>query len=437
MKKMLVIFIGALVVSGWFATAVMAEDSSNLKYGLDIRLRQEYLINVLDLRDGVGKDDNYLRLKISPWAKYNFNNDVSMMLKLTSEPRYFFSSGDVGKGKEITNEEIVIDNLYLDVKDAFGAPLDLRIGRQDFLGTYGEGFVIMDGTPGDGSKTFYFNALKSTWKINKNNSLDLVYINNWHEDHLPVVNDQQIATNNSDESGIVLYGKNKLNDKVTLEPYYIWKREGGYGTTPTLKLHTFGARGVYVPVPWKFRAELAGQIGDYDDSNIDREGIGGYFIAGRKFNDVCLTPEINLGYYYLSGDDPTTTDVEAWDPIFSRWPWLSELYVFTLAKETKTVAYWTNLQTYRASVKLDLSPKTNLSLCYSYLLANENVNGSMFSADGKVRGHLPQIQLNHKFNKSLDGYIIVEELFPGSFYADNSQDHAWFFRWQLQYKFSS
>jgi len=49
-------------------------------------------------------------------------------------------------------------------------PIDFKIGRQDFLGQYGEGFLILDGTPGDGSRSFYFNAIKLTWKINSNNS---------------------------------------------------------------------------------------------------------------------------------------------------------------------------------------------------------------------------------------------------------------------------
>jgi hypothetical protein len=438
MKHRLTALLGLIVISSWFFSFALAEDSSSWKYGLDIRLREEYLINVLDVTDGIGKDDNYLRLKISPWVKYDFNNDIGIMLKLTAEPRYFFSSGDYGKGKEITNEEIVFDNFYLDYKNAFDLPVDFRIGRQDFLGTYGDGFLIMDGTPGDGSKTFYFNALKSTWKINKNSTLDLVYINDWHEDHLPVVNDQQIATNNSDESGIVLYSKNKLSDTVTLEPYYIWKREGGSGATQTLKLNTIGARAVYAPDPWKFKGELAGQFGEYNNNDVDRSGIGGYFNAIYKFKDICMTPEVMAGYYYLSGDDASTNKNEAWDPLFSRWPWLSELYIFTLAKESKIAAYWSNLQAYRASVKFDITKNTNLTLWYNYLRANENPNvyGSIFSNDGKVRGSLPQIQLNHKFNKNLDGYILVEELFPGNYYVDGS-DNTWFFRWQLQYKFSS
>lgn len=433
MKHRLAALVGLVIISTWFTSFAMGEDT--WKYGLDLRLRQEYLVNVLDVNDDAGKDDNYLRFKVSPWVKYTPSNNLSIMLKLTAEPKYFFISGDYGKGNDWTSEEMVFDNLYIDYKDAFGAPIDLRIGRQDFLGTYGEGFVIMDGTPGDGSRTFYFNALKGTWKINSVASLDVVYINDFRQDHMPVMNEQYVTTNTSDEQGIVLYGKTKFGDDFTFEPYYIWKREGHY---QTLKLNTIGGRAVYAPDPWKFRGELAGQFGEYDDNNIDRSGLGGYFNAGYKFKDACMTPEVSAGIYYLSGDDPSTNKNEAWDPLFSRWPWLSELYIFTLAKESKIVAYWSNLQAYRASVKFNITKDTNLTLWYNYLRANENTNitGSIFSNDGKTRGSLPQIQLNHRFNKNLDGYILVEELMPGNFYVDGS-DNTWFIRWQLQYKFSS
>jgi hypothetical protein len=43
---------------------------------------------------------------------------------------------------------------------------------------YGEGFLIFDGTPGDGSRTFFFNAIRARWFIPKNHTLDFVFISN-------------------------------------------------------------------------------------------------------------------------------------------------------------------------------------------------------------------------------------------------------------------
>lgn len=41
---------------------------------------------------------------------------------------------------------------------------------------YGEGFLILDGTPGDGSRTFYFNAVKASVLIADGHTVDLVYV---------------------------------------------------------------------------------------------------------------------------------------------------------------------------------------------------------------------------------------------------------------------
>jgi len=123
-------------------------------------LRQEYFKNAWDFNNQstIFNNDNYFRIKGCFWMKYDFNKNVSIYTRLTGEPDIYLNSEGILRkkaGRPIGDDEIVFDNLYLDVKNVFGLPLDLRIGRQDFLFTYGEGFVILDGTPYDGSRTVY------------------------------------------------------------------------------------------------------------------------------------------------------------------------------------------------------------------------------------------------------------------------------------------
>ena len=146
-----------------------------------------------------------------------------------------------------------------------------------------------------------------------------------------------------------------------------------------------------------------------------------------------LKPDVGMGFIYLSGDDASTPDLEHWDPLFSRYPWISEFYYVPLANE-RGVAYWTNLSAWQASVKLTLSQATNLTLWYNYLRANENVAGAFFGT-GKTRGHLPQIRVNHRFNKYLDGYVLYEHFIPGDFHSAAAQDTGMFLRAELQLKF--
>ena len=111
---------------------------------------------------GAKDNRNRFRIKSSLWGKKDFNEDVSLCAKLTNEFNaypYFYQSASSKKRLRFDIHEVVFDNLYLDVKNLLDMPVDIRFGRQDFLFTYGEGFLIMDGTPYDGSRTFYFNTI--------------------------------------------------------------------------------------------------------------------------------------------------------------------------------------------------------------------------------------------------------------------------------------
>ncbi|MCX8031304.1 MAG: alginate export family protein [Thermodesulfovibrionales bacterium] len=412
------------------------------KYGGSLRLRQELWENAFDLDTLNIKNENFFRLRTSLWGQLNFDKNLSTYLKLTNEARYFINSR-TPNNNSFDEDELVIDNLYADYKNFLNLPVDIRIGRQDFLFNYGEGFLIMDGTPADGSRTFYFNAIKVAWKINENNNIDFVFLSNPIRDiYLPslyATNKRRLNT--SDELGFFIYSKNKISDNLTIEPYYIYKKEDKFSATPELDINTIGMRAVYKLDKWRFRAEFAHQFGEYEGGR-DRRGNGGYIFAGKKYDNVTFKPEFDLGLIYMSGDKPSTTKHEGWNPLFSRWPIYSELIVFTLVNETLKdsggiPAYWTNMIIFRANFKLNFSANTNLNIWYNYLKADQTTTGlnpAMFSNSGKERGHLPQAMLSHKFTKNLDGYLLAEYFIPKNFYNKNAND-ALFFRWQLQYKF--
>lgn len=445
MKKGVLLAASLLVLL--FAFTVYAEVKTD--FGSSFRLRQEVWDNVValdTLPSASAKDRDFFRLRISGWGKVSFTKDISFYTKLTTEPKYQIGSYRVNaKGDKLDEDELIFDNIYADFKNIFGAPVDFRIGRQDFLGPdgFGEGFLLLDGTPGDGSRSFYFNAVRLTWRITRGNSLDFVYITDTKTDtYLPVLhpgNKKQLTASN--EKGFVVYSKNKIGDNFNLEPYYIYKIEDSFGATPKLKLNTIGARAVFSQNRWTVKGEFAHQFGEYD-SGRDRTGNGGYFFVGRKYPDITLKPEFELGFVYLSGDDPSTRNKhEGWNPLFSRAPNWNELIIYTMINETIRDAgpipgYWTNMLIYKAGGKVSFSENTGLSAAYSYLGADEKtvgLNPAMFSNDGKGRGHMLQGMLTHKFNKNFDGFLQLEYFMPRSFYNDNAKN-ALFFRWQLMYR---
>ena len=170
-----------------------------------------------------------------------------------------------------------------------------------------------------------------------------------------------------------------------------------------------------------------------------RYAFGGYGFLDKNFKDARFSPKFSGGIIYLSGDKQSSARNEGWDPLFSRWPWMSELYVNTMAGETGIPGYWTNLQIYRLELSLNTTKKTKLTLDYNYLRANAQMaatttsTSTIFSGTSKDRGHLPQVRLDYKINDNITTYFLGEYLKPGHFYKDN--DPAIFLRTEVQIKF--
>jgi len=440
-----------------------SSDSLEYKWGGALRLRNEYWKNWKDMNNDVLDNRNFFRVKTSLWGQVDYTKDYTGFIKLTNEFKpYTYLGGSVStlpdknpnkKGYQFMIDEVLVDNLYFDVRNFLTLPVDLRIGRQDFLGTYGEGFLIMDGTPQDGSRTFFFDAAKATWRIDPNNTLDLILINDPRDDDvLPVINRDEYkliyATspkyyllNTTREKASVLYWKNKAVKGLNLEGYYIYKTEddkGGAGLqAEETRLNTVGSFAKYTMASCILRGQLAYQFGEYGDE--DREGLGGYAWIDHDFKDTQWSPQLSVGYVYLSGDDSSTSKMEGWDPLFSRFPLWSELYLLSYASETRIVGYWTNLSMPGVSLKFKPTDKMKLTFAYYYLMANENpptfASTKVFSFDSKQRGQLPQARIDYKFDKkgNITGYFLAEYFKPGKFYVN--KDPAVFLRTELQIKF--
>lgn len=477
-KKYIGVIFFVLICIGLHPEGSTAETKADC--GGSVRLRHECWENMLDFGTLNMPDRDFLRLRTILWEKVDFTRDVGFYISLTNEARYYWGkykpfeieAPSVGyqtsNSSRFDEDELVISNLHFTVNNVFGLPLDIRIGRQDFVGStgYGDGFVILEGTPGDGSRTAYFNAFKAVWRIAENTSLDLIYLNDPQKDDFlpslyPAISDylknyadNKRLLNISDEKGFVAYLRTKSDEDLTFEPYYIYKREDGVGPDYTqgpgpkdrLDIHTFGARAVYKIADWTIKGEFAHQEGEYDSigPDRDRKGNGGYLFVGWKFPEVVMKPELGLGFVYLSGDDPNTKDHEGWDPVFSRGPSWSSICGYILVSETMgdggaITYYWTNLHLFKADVKLALTSGTNLVLSYQYLRADEktNMTGSvapMFSNDSKDRGHIGTLKLTHAFNERLAGYLQIDYFVPGDFYSDKADDAA-FLVLELEFKF--
>ena len=423
--------------------------------GADLRVRQEVLGNMPEGNNKFFPNQNYIRYRPRVWGQVK-NEDFKLYMRVTDEMRSY-SKPNVNSYR--WPDEAFLDNLYLDLYNLFDGHLDIRAGRQDFYGangpTYGAGRVLLDGTPNDGSRTVFMDAIKATVKFDAKNSLDLLAIYNSPENQLnfghsaglaPGLDERQINCGvNETEWGGGLYFRSKEFAEVPFELYYLYKRETKSKTPRTNMVqsdgrdtHTWGAR-VMPKITDTVSAEFEGAVqAGQKDSGPSTSGYMGY--AGLTYKPVVNStakPYLTGACYYLSGDKEQGAGKEdsAWDPLWARWPQFSELYVYNTIYG---IGYWSNLIYPHIDAGVDFSPghKVSSSLGPMYTAVEDGLGGG----DGNLRGWLGMIRYDFPLVKNifgkrgeLFGHVTAEVLDPGDYYT--SDQWAYFLRWEVNARF--
>ncbi len=414
----------------------------------DLRIRQVYFKNAIDFLDEFDDTRQFWRIRARVAALFGpffvdeaqeAANGLSLYVRLTAEPRYLTQRAPGTPAQAWT--EGVVDNLYIDWKRVGGAPVNVRVGRQDII--YGRGWVMLDGTPLDGSRTIYSDAVRMSIILEEQCSqLDLFYIdNNGLDTRFDPVSEDGTPVSEFDATLFGAYLINTACEGHEFNAYYIYKDEDPLPTTalPGRIVHTAGllAQGP-ITGNWDYYGEGAYQWGK--EGNADRSGWGVTGEVGYTFVDCAYKPRFHVGYEYLSGDDPSTSTYEAWDTVLGRWPHFSELYAYRWAMEGGMPGAYTNLQRYTAGATVHPSEKMCIYLNYHYLRANEHTFGTTYTFptgpydSGDTRGHLLTSKLTYVFNQYVSGHLHLEYFTPESYY-DSEADDAIFGRWQLEFKF--
>jgi len=171
MKKILIGLLSLAFIVSLSHVCIVEAALDNISIGGDIRVRGVATKNIRDLNDNTDVANSldtasFFRHRTRLWVKGEFEGGYTSYVRLCAEPRWGFRedassdkvTGDAGDIHQSWFNEIIIDNSYIVAPEFMGTPLTLKIGRQDMV--YGEGFLILDGTPADGSRTIYFDALK-------------------------------------------------------------------------------------------------------------------------------------------------------------------------------------------------------------------------------------------------------------------------------------
>ncbi|MBM4102906.1 MAG: hypothetical protein FJ263_02495 [Planctomycetes bacterium] len=447
-----------------------------LEMGLDIRLREVYAHNLLSPDDQFG--DNALAL-LTPnnsndhhWQRYRtrwstiwtLSPDVTFNTRLvwefwsiTDPERHHIPGLKLLTKQDTDFREMIFDTMNIKWKNAFDAPMTLTVGRQDII--LGTGWLVLDGTPGDGSRTIFFDAVRATIDLRDTTQLDLIGICQYDDERgwLTPINHREYIhlTQRTDETGFIAYVTDKSIENTQLEGYYIYKSEEPSKWTKFSKswwatargldaeIHTFGGRVAQkLDDNWSYSVEVAKQFGKRDEESMT--GLGSNNSLKYAFNDE-LKNELTLMYEYLSGDNRNTTQSERFDTLWGDWPQYQrggdlQSYIWRFEGELGEVA---NL--HRTGIKHSFKPGKNWTMdtLYNLMWADQNeqpqfsaaADTPIYSANSYFRGQMITGLLTYKCCKNFKTEFLVDYFIPGSYYDQSNRDHAVFARVNVEWTF--
>lgn len=433
-----------------------------LSMGLDHRFRVEYGENFLTLDDdSLNHEREYERYRTRWWTKWILGEDISLNTRLTWE----FRTWDEPRTQNVNLDldEALFDWFNINLRNVGGMPLTAMIGRQDII--MGVGWLVLDGTPMDGSRTIYFDAARATYDwADTSSKVDLIYISQSAESDrwLEPICDENRGVTEQDENGAILYLTNTSFKPVQLEGFLMYKNDNPVEHmlenplapqwSRKAEIFTFGGgvsgtQGDH----WKYRAEGAIQTGEKSDITNDLstgemrdlEAYGALTTLEYQFKDS-RDHATHVTYEYASGDDPGSSDNEQFDLLWGEWPRWSELLIYTAFLETSP-AELTNLHRLNLGHRFNLNKQWSITADYHALWADDEGSSSVYtiSDDHKFRGHLFTAWAKFKFSSQLIGHMLGEYFIPGSYYGDpdeppvveSTDDDAFFLRFNVEYTF--
>jgi hypothetical protein len=435
-----------------------------LEQGMDLRFREHLGYNWTtlngELRDAQGNNTSrwhWERYRARLWDKFKLDENTSINTRFTWEFRQYDKPESAFQRTDL--DEIIMDNFYLSMKKPFDMPMTAIIGRQDMK--LSEGWLVADGTPSDGSRTFYFDAARFTFDLGEKTKLDAIYISNMPNSDwlIKPINDRNKIVTQEEEQGAILYLTDKSNADMQVEGYFMYKNNNPVDDiarnqiTTGAKLIQYSKKaeiytlGGAISGPLcdnlGYRVEGAVQTGHSASpytgitANNETERL---FAYGEKstleysFKDD-LDNKLHITYEYLSGDDPGTQNVEAFNPLWGQWPQWSELYQpYITSMEDNLVS---NMHRLDFGHKFKPNKEWEILTDWNLLWADKNTyaGNAKFSEDGKFRGHLLSCWAKYNFSKQLSGNLVGEYFMPGNYYSNAYNDDALYFHFTIQYTF--
>jgi len=409
-------------------TLFLRPEGTGITIDFSERFRTVSWDNPITLDPAKEDESTFIRHRTSLGVNWSFSKNAELYFKATNEFRIYFNPE-----KDFNIHEIFVDNLYLKLKNLFSLPVILTMGRQNII--LGEGFIVLDGSTYDGSRSIFFDAVRADIHLKNKNRLSIFSLCSQRTDEfLPILNSRNQLLNQAEIRGTGLYYQGNAG-KFTPDIYFLKKKTDIDGNKSwNLSVNTFGTRLSWAIVPGlSLTAEGALQHGKYYGEKV--RALGGHFHLDRKLRGKPFR-QFTIGGILLSGNKPGDPAIRSWDPPFSRWPKWSESYIYTLINEGG-IAYWTNLSSLYVNLITKVFKKGVLSTTLNLFGALEKNTATDFpGGEGRFRGILLINRLNFSLSKHFSGHLLWEHFRPGNFYFSGSHNYNWV-RLEIMYRVKS
>jgi len=403
-----------------------AADAPQVKVGGDVRMRGYYLKNFLDFSDSSNADEwSLFRIRTRVFVSASLDNGVSAYVRIANQNYGEGVTGLPSDGdkweEENKSNKFFVDAAYIDVKELFGLPLDVQLGRQNLM--YGSGWVILDGQSQYGSTSAYLDGVKLAWRLRSDVVLDALYFK-----------DEEKKRDNTTPDDITLLGF-YLTSKYPLpmgqqEIYALNRRDELIGK----EIYMIGARlsNTYAS-GFDYSAEAAWQTGKFK-RKTDQEAYGLKMDLGFRFKEVLASPRLYGEFVRLTGDDYSSSDTnEAWDVFYGGWPQYGDLLVwkyinvgagnsisiydpnYNAGSTVGAEAVYANFDLFTAGIEIKPLELFKVGFSYSKLIADETTPG----ADDDI-GDYYQLTAEYRYSPNLVLSMYAAMIDPGAAFAGRS-----------------
>ena len=233
-------------------------------------------------------EQDYFRFRERLWASVMPVTNLSVNVRFAGEQREWMEpSVASGYGPRSGYEERygIMDNAYVKWNNIGDVPLSFSAGRQDVqFGEPMNWWLVGDGTPNDGSWTFFMDSIRAAFDAKEiNTKFDVVYIyqNASPDAWIPTLGRSSDSgpvpynLTEQNEQGVIMYISNKSVKNTQIDGYFIYKRDNkAYSNGDNADIYTLGAKISGTPTPHvAYSIEGAYQFGSKQDATVEESYV--------------------------------------------------------------------------------------------------------------------------------------------------------------------